>query len=350
MHTQGSVSASGASSVVVDRFGGLGQTFSVAIQPRKAGVMIVGTAASWLVFLLTLSQVANGGGFGSIVGALLLLWVGLTVTGAAVTEMSYSELADGSSLSTSQALSQVFRRLHGYLLAPIVGGMAVYFGLLLVLLGELLVSFLAHVPAGEILAAILFIPILLINMLALPVGMVICWLVFPSIASGRLGTVGAPFSVVGRLLQQPTRFVQHGVVSWVLAQGGLALVAVLFVPAALVSIGWVSVALGGDRLSEIIGLTRALGGILQSLGPVGGMLGVRSPGALAPDPISIVIARDLFIAGIAIVSAGLFAFPTVYVLASGCSAFLALWPQPAHSESIVPAPEPADAEPGMAPA
>jgi hypothetical protein len=219
------------------------------------------------------------------------------------------------------------RRILVYLFAPWVSVLVTAVCVVMLLVTQGLVSLVGHLPAGELLIALLFIPVLLLNILAVPVVFVVGWLTYPAIASRQLGTLLAPVRIARGMFQRPRAFVQHAVVAWVLAQGGLGLLATIVISSVIVTLFWVATSLGVERLTQILGVGPLAAGLLRSAGPLGTLLGGRSViNNLASDPLSIVIARDLFILGGASILGALFAFPTVYLLTASCSAFLALWP------------------------
>jgi hypothetical protein len=341
-------SPASSGSTPADRFRGLGDAFEVAMDPRKLGILVAGTLVSWLLAVLALSRSASNAGW--VVVALLVVWLGSTLTTATLTEASYHELTASQRPEWIRALTTALRRLHGYLLAPIVCGLLAFVTLPLLFLVETLVVFAGRLPGGELAIAVLFVPILMVNVLAIPTMMVVGWMVNPAISSGRLGTIGAPFRIVRQLVRDPRGFIKHGVVGWILAQGGLALLGLMLLPVFALTLLVLIVGLGPDKLLQLFGLGQMLAGVLRPVVTLLPWLGGASLiTSLASVPATIEIARVVFVLGFAALAVVLFAFPSMFLIASGCSAFLAIWPS-TPTESVVEQPSVERSLPTLSPA
>jgi hypothetical protein len=123
---------------------------------------------------------------------LIAMWVVAALFVGAISKMSYESLAGRPPLTMGEALRYAANYLTGLLFAPLLLWVVV----LAVYIAEAIVLLLGRIPtAGPVLSALLFLPLVLINMLLLLLVSVGAWLV-PAIISGE-GT--GPMETLSRL-------------------------------------------------------------------------------------------------------------------------------------------------------
>jgi hypothetical protein len=328
----------------VGDFGILMRALSVASDVRKLGVTLVG-----FVVTVMLASILVGLGSGGAAGppntfrpgpnpvasgltallALLVWWVGSSLTIATVTRMCVSQLTGdqtGESVSWRKALDYVTGHLAGFLFGPLVFGVI----LLLLIVAEIVVLFVGRIPyLGELLIGIAFLPLLLINLFA-AIAVVFGWfLLFPVVAVDGSGPVAASTRVLQFIRSDPIRIVLQLLIAFFVAFLVSIILASLVFTTFSVTLGLAALGLGPEKSAQLVA------GVFPFVSQLAGPFG------LAPAPFTISIAQFLITLASYIFLWGFLALPLVFVIASCCAVYLAGGVEPQALEPMAePTPMP----------
>jgi hypothetical protein len=237
--------------------------------------------------------------------------------------MCLEHLATGVTISWREALTYATRHIDGFLFGPLV------FGVLLLLLGviEVLVLFIGRIPfLGELIIAVAFLPLLLLNVLATITLLFGGWLLFAVVASEGASAISGPLRVFELVRRDPVRIVVQTCIAFFIS--GLAVFILGFLLSLSFGITAVlsGVGLGWDKASQILG---------GFMGPFASVLGPAGFGAARP-PITIGIAHFLLQIAITAFVGILWALPTVFLYSSACAVYLAGVPERLGVRTVAP--------------
>jgi len=161
------------------------QALDVSLERRKLVLAVLGLAAAGIIggiFFVSAASVGNGSA--AMVAALLgivVIWVISALFTGAISKMSYEDLAGRPPPGMGEALRYAANHLAGLLFAPLLLWIAV----LAAIIAEAVILLLGRIPAvGSILSALLFLPLVLINVFLLVFVLLGGWLV-PAIIAGE---------------------------------------------------------------------------------------------------------------------------------------------------------------------
>ncbi|MCL5961598.1 MAG: hypothetical protein M1358_20180 [Chloroflexi bacterium] len=247
---------------------------------------------------------------------LLILWVGLTITYGLVVKMSHEHLTAGSAMQWRAALSYVLAHLNGFLLGPIVFGIALF----LVLAVEVVVLLLGRIPfLGEIVASLLFLPVMALNFGALVAVLFGSWLLFPVVAAEGAGGVRATMRVIELVRRRPAQVMMYGIVALLLGAVAMTVLFFLLILSLALTTGVSGVGLGAEKMAQIMDL-----GLLSGIIPGAGTMPFFR---FQAPPFTIQFARFIFSLALAGFTALVYAFPLVFLLANSCSVYLTVQTQ-----------------------
>jgi hypothetical protein len=296
-------------------FGILVTALSVAVDLKKIAVTVLGQVATWALTLFFFSIGSQAGAGGAAVGgliALIILWVGLSLTFGTVNKMCIDELASGIKVTWRSALQYATSNLTGFLFGPLV------FGVLLLLLGavEVIVLFIGRIPfVGELIISLAFLPLLLVNVLAAVTLLFGGWLLFPVIAAEGASPLAAPLRVFELVRREPVRIVIQTCVALFMSLVATVILSILLWFSFSVTLLLSGIGLGPEKTAQIVGLGSLFGPF--------GLTGSSAFGLVQQLPFTIGIARFLLAIGFSAFIGVLWAVPTVFLIASGCAVYLA---------------------------
>jgi hypothetical protein len=319
----------------VGDFGFLMKALGVASDVRKLGVTVVGFVVTVTLANLLIGLNSVGGASSSVppnafrpapdltsniastgltaLLALVVWWVGSSLTIATVTRMSVGQLSgdENQARNWRTALDYVTAHLDGFLLGPLVFGLI----LLALFIVELLVLFIGRIPyLGELLIGLAFLPLLLINLFGV-IAVVFGWfLLFPVVAVDGLGPIAASTRVLEFIRGDPIRIVLQLVIAFFVAFLVTAILSMFVFTSLAITVALAAVGLG-DKSAQIVA------SMIPFVGQLAGFFGI------GPPPFTIVIARFLITLAIDIFWWGFLALPLVFVIAS-CSALYLAGTQP----------------------
>lgn len=327
------------------------QALDVSLERRKLVLAVLGLAAAGIIggiFFISAASVGNGSA--AMVAALLgivIIWVISALFTGAISKMSYEDLAGRPPPGMSDALRYAANHLASLLFAPLLLWIAV----LAAIIAEAVVLLLGRIPAvGSILSALLFLPLVLINVFLLVFVLLGGWLVPAIIAGEGTGVVETLSRLRTIVRQAPGRITTY-----------LAMTVFLMVVLGVILLSLTSFATAQTQVLSIVmtsgtsafALTSPFGSgpmallmapLLQFFGPLGGFGGF----GLAAD-----IAGLLYMLGWLLLSAIVVAIPYfIFPLACACAAHISATggaPAPAAVPAARPAPA-ASPVPASAPA
>lgn len=325
----------------MDRADVMFRAIDVALDLRKLLFIAVGLGITGLAVQLCGSLVGQGGSL-AVLGLLLMVvvfWVGFTIVMAATARMCYTQLT-GDATSWREGVNFAVERLSTAVFAPLVLVLSVF----LAVIAELVLSFLGRIPLlGELLAAVAFVPLLLFNALLLVILLAGGWLIFPIVASDRVGAAGAVGEVVRLVRTAPIHVVLYWLLSAFLGGVVAAIVIVLTIISLVVTSSVVGVGLGMGKMLALLGSQGVLRPLDTALG--GGLLGGSLFGAYGSPTLG--LSRLLFALGIILLVAALYAIPLALQAATGCAAYLRLTGEGAPAPVAARIPAPAAPAPSM---
>jgi len=329
--------------------GGLTTIFKaidVAADLRKLALAFAGVLAiiiSGVLFGFLTSLVGSGGVIVYVIVlglALILLWTLFALFSGALTYMCWQELIHDQQTRVKDALNFSGRNILSFILSPL----ALLFLGIVVFAAELALLQLGRIPqVGEIIIALLYMPLVLVNILLIVGVAAGSWLVFPIIAESSAGVLQTIQKVITIVRRSPIRM--FVIFSLALLVIWIALIMLWFLLGlgTGLTVGLMGVGVGVDVLTDIID-SSFLGPISSPLTAFAETLldaiGIASP---AP-PLTLQIASIILAISAMILTVGaVVVFPWVFALAVSCAIYQNL------SVSPVPIPAPAAAAPPAIP-
>lgn len=329
----------------VSRGGLILEALDVAVEPVKLIMAAIGLLVTVVVavaiFVLgiivdSMTPDFSPTAFFLRVLAVLVFWALSGLIVGAVTRMSYAELTSDVSASWRAALRYSVEHWAANLFGPFVLaiGVAIIVGVEAIVFGFARIPFL-----GELIFAVLFLPIALLNILLFVLLIFGSILLYPAVAVDGYGLATAPPKVIS--------LVRHhlgSVVATMLVAAGVAFLATVLVVAVvtgaiLLTAGISTVGMGPDKTAEILGPT------FQSIsqGPQGLVLSfVAAVGVEASTP-TVIVARLVVSLAILMLFAAVYALPATFMLATACTLYLS------HEAPSAPREDHARAQTAVAP-
>lgn len=335
------------------------RSIDLALDRRKVALAFAGIVAIGLVFgLFFLLSNAIGGeeeviGIVVLILGLLVVWVLGALFSGAIARLAWADLNGQPGLSLGAALQYAGGHLASFLLAPLGLGLIGFAALLV----ETLVLLLGRIPyAGELLAGLLYLPLIVINIL---VALMIYgggWLVYPAVVEADRGVIETIRQAVRTVRSAAGQVVSYFILAILVMV--LAIVVLAFLAGAGLSVTN-AVMMAGVSPEKMLGIqsTAIMAPLSDLLGPfaeLGRGFGLRSL------PATYRIASVLMSLGNAILVGGiLLVFPWTFTMTVSCAVYRAVrgsvpagrpfpappQPLPARAAPPPPGPQPAPLQP-----
>lgn len=320
----------------VSRGGLILEALDVAVEPVKLTVAAIGLLGTLVVaaVIFVLSVIVDSmtpdfspTAFFLRILAVLAFWALSGLIVGALTRMSYADLTGDVSSHWRAAVQYSLRHWAANLFGPLflAIGVAIVVGIEAIVFGFARIPFL-----GELIFAVLFLPVSLLNILLFVLLIFGSILLYPAIAVDGYGLASAPPKVVS--------LVRHhlgSVVATMLLAAGVAFLATVLVVAVatgalLLTAAISTLGMGPDKTGEILGPT--FQAIAQ--GPQGLFLSfVAAVGVEASTP-TVVVARIVVSLAILMLFAAVYALPATFMLATACSLYLSHEPRLVAADGV----------------
>ena len=247
------------------------KALDVSLDRRKVSFTIGGLFVMTLVaglFFYIAAEVESG--FLTVLFTLLAAvaaWVLSTLVCGAVAKMSYDDLSERPAQGWQTALSYARSHLVSLLFSPLL----LWIGIALVFLGEFILLFLGRIPyLGELWAALLFLPLVVLNLFLILLSYLGAWLI-PAVVAGEGGGVTDTLRRVQEVVQRaPARILAYLSIAMIL---GL-LAAMVIVPLVYWATGSTAalsaLALGMEKIGKLSSAVPDMLSSLLSPGDLGG--------------------------------------------------------------------------------
>ncbi|HSJ57864.1 MAG TPA: FHA domain-containing protein [Anaerolineae bacterium] len=180
------------------------RAFDVALDPHKIGLAFAGLLLSMLVtaFFLWVMREAAAVSAALEIGTGLVgagcVWLLLAFTAGTLSRLALAELGEGRRVAVRAALHYTMQNLLSFLLSPLL----LLLGIVLVIVAEGILLLVGRIDTvGEIVVALAFLPLVLLNLGLLIIAMFGTGLTFPIVADRGGSTIDT--------LRQVLRFVRH---------------------------------------------------------------------------------------------------------------------------------------------
>jgi hypothetical protein len=297
------------------------RAIDLALDRRKVALAFAGIVAIGLVFgLFFLLSTAIGSeeevlGIVVLILGLLVVWVMGALFSGAIAWLAWTDLNGQPGLSAGAALGYAGGRLASFLLAPLSLGLIG----LAVLLVETLVLLLGRIPyAGELLAGLLYLPLVVINILVALMIYMGGWLVYPAVIEADRGVVDTVRQVIRTVRSAAGRIVSYFILAI------LVMVLAIVVLASLAAAGFSvtnAVMTAGVSPEKMLGIhsSAITGPLADLLGPIPGL---GSSFGLRSLPATYRIAGVLMSLGNGILFGGiLLVFPWTFMMTVSCAVY-----------------------------
>jgi hypothetical protein len=338
------------------------RAIDLALDRRKVALAFAGIVAFGLILgLFSLLSNAIGSedealGIVVLILGLLVVWVLGALFSGAIAWLAWADLNGQPGLGAGAALQYAGGRLASFLLAPLGLGLIGF----AVLLAETLILLMGRIPyAGELLAGLLYLPLVVINIL---VGLMIymgSWLVYPAVVEADRGVIETIRHVVRTMRSAAGQIVSYFILAILVMV--LAIVVLAFLAGAGLSVTN-AVMMAGVSPEKMLGIQStaiigSLSDLLEPFAELGRGFGLRSL------PATYRIAGLLMSLGNGILAGGiLLVFPWTFTMTVSCAVYYAVRgsvpapagrpfpapPQPLPARAAPPPPGPQPASP-MAP-
>jgi hypothetical protein len=311
---------------------------------RKLALAILGIVATVLgggLFIWIGNQLARDAG----VLALLFNLVGLLVAMAinalfmgAITRLSYDDLTGQSTgRGLTAALLDAVPRLPTLFLSPLL----LVLGVVAVIIAEAVLLLLGRIPIlGEIIVALVFLPLILINAFLFIVLAASTWLIIPIAVAENAGIVPAIQRAIDLTRRAPGRIVIYLIITTFLAFFIVLGVGLLLSLAYSITLSLTITGMSFERALQM-----GLSGFMSLLGPMGGLLrySYGGFGGFRDIPITMTLANFLITLETVVLWFGaVFALPRVFTLTAAGAVYLNVVGQ---SPAPQPMPQPMPQQP-----
>ena len=309
------------------------KAIDVALDRRKLLLAFGGALAILVVagIIMYVGSLVDNAIIAAVFGLLALIaaWALSALFSGALTHMSWQKLTAGRDVGASDALSFSLQHIVGFALSPLALALVA----LAVVIVEVVLMLLGRIPyLGELWVALIFLPLVLVN-IVLFVGIAAgSWLVYPIVAESGAGPVHAVRRVIELVRRSPGRLISY----FILALVVIALAVLIIWP--LVSLGLSQTymlmvgGVGVEKMGDLL-----LGGLFGNFMPdLPGLLGGFFPSR--DIPFTIDVARFLLgVEVMALLAAVVYAFPWVFVLTMSCAVYASLTGAPTAQPQGPPA-------------
>jgi hypothetical protein len=317
---------------------------------RKLALAILGIIATVLgggLFVWIGNQLAGVLGllFG-LVGLLVAMAINALFMGA-ITRLSYDDLAGQPTLrGLTAALLDAVPRLPTLFLSPLL----LVLGVVAVIIVEAVLLLLGRIPfLGEIIVALVFLPLILINAFLFIVVAASTWLIIPIAVAENAGVMPAIQRAIDLTRRAPGRIVIYLIITTFLAFFIVVGVGLLLLLAYSVTLSLTVTGMSFQRAIQM-----GLSGFMSLLGPMGGLLfyNYGGFGGFRDIPITMTLANLLITLETFVLWFGVvFALPRVFTLTAAGAVYLNVVGQaPAPQPQPMPQQPPAWTPPTPAPA
>jgi hypothetical protein len=321
---------------------------------RKLALAILGIVATVLgggLFIWIGNQLARDAGvlalLFNLVGLLIAMAINALFMGA-ITRLSYDDLTgQPAQRGLTTALLDAVPRLPTLFLSPLL----LVLGVLAVIVVEAVLLLLGRIPIlGEIIVALVFLPLILINAFLFIVLAASTWLIIPIAVAENAGVIPAIQRAIDLTRRAPGRIVVYLIITTFLAFFIVLGVGLLLFLAYSVTLSLTITGMSFERAIQM-----GLSGFMSLLGPMGGLLRYNYGGfgGFRDIPITMTLANFLITLETFVLWFGaVFALPRVFTLTAAGAVYLNVVGQvPAPQPMPMPMPQqPAWTPPAAAPA
>lgn len=300
------------------------RALDISLDRRKAGFAIAGLFVSTLVAgLFFYIAIEAGSGFITVLFGLLGViasWVLSTLVTGTLARMSYNELSTGRTLGWRPALAYSRGHLGTLIFSPLALGV----GILLALLVQLILLFLGRIPyLGELWVAVLFLPLVVINLFIILLAYLGGWLIPAVVAAEGRGIADTLRRVQQMVRRAPGRILAYLSIAVILGLLAALIIVPLVYSAVVSTAGLTVLALGEGRLAEF---SRAIPGVSD-------LFFLPSPFGLSPwltygtggVPITMRLAGFILTVTVLLIPVVVFAeLFIVFPIACGCATYLSV--------------------------
>jgi hypothetical protein len=288
-----------------------------SLDRRKLLVTLAGTALAGLAAFLAF-LIADSIQYESVplfvlfaVIGVILVWVIMSLTFGAVTQISYADLAGRNPVTVREAARYALRRAADFALAPL----ALLFVVALVGLAEVIIMLIGRVPyVGELLVSLLFLPALVLNLFLVVVVSFGSSLIYPVIVDRGRGVAGTLMHVLVVIRHAPARVAFYLGIAGLLAAIATGVLWLLLSGALILTMQALMAGLGLPKFSAI-----GLGSIQDVLPVIGALGGIY--GGTGGSSFTYTLAGRLIELGVLVALAFALAFPLVLQISLACAVY-----------------------------
>jgi len=242
----------------------------------------------------------------------ILVWVIMSLTFGAVTQMSYADLVGRGRAKVREAIEYALRRWVDFVLTPLALLIVVAVAGLI----EVVIMLIGRVPyAGELLTSLLFLPALVFNLFLVVVLSFGSSLIYPIVVDRGRGVGGTLAYVLVVIRHAPARVAFYLGIAGLLTVIATGVLWLLLSEALLLTVQALMTGLGLAKFSAI-----GFGGIPDILPMLGGFGGFY--GGMGGSSFTYVLAGRLLELGLLVALALALAFPLVLQISLACGAYL----------------------------